>query len=124
MPHLRSDVAERKDFLVVRSSEWKGNISMRREHVLGAGRLGELPTAREMVGMNVGVDDEMDAHAGGFCGAHVGLDLAGRINDGAGRAPAAAEQIRDANGLLVQELPDDHGLRSRIRRCRNIQSFC
>ena len=88
---------------------------MLREHVLCAGRLGELPARREMVGVNVGVDDKMDAHARGLCGAHVRLDLADRIDDGPGRASTAAEQVRDANGLLVQELPNDHGLRSRIR---------
>ena len=68
--HLRRDVAERKH-LVVAYAPLKGNetSASRREHILGAGRLGELPACREMVGMNMGVDDEVDAHAGGFGGA-------------------------------------------------------
>jgi hypothetical protein len=115
MQHLRSDVAERKDLFIARSSEWKRNVRMHRKHVFCAGCLGEPPARREMVGMNVGVDNKMDAHAGGLGGMHVRLDLADWIDDRAGRASAAAEQVRDANGLLVQELPDDHGLRSRIR---------
>jgi hypothetical protein len=56
------------------------------------------------------VDDEMDAHAGAFCGAQIRLDLAGRIDDSSGRAPTAAEQVRDADGLLVPELTEDHDL--------------
>jgi hypothetical protein len=56
----------------------------------------------------------MDTHAGGFRRADVGLDLADRIDDGPGRTSAAAEQIRDTNGLLMQELTDYHGLPSRI----------
>ena len=43
--------------------------------------------------MNVGVDDKMDAHAGSLCGAQIRLDLADRIDDGAGRTSTAAEQI-------------------------------
>ena len=113
--HLRSDIAKRKDLFITRSSEGKGNVRMRREHILCTGRLGELATRREMVSMNVGVDDEMDAHARGLGRPQVGLDLADRIDHGTGRASTAAEQVGDANGLLVQELPNDHGLRSRIR---------
>ena len=63
-----------------------------------------------MVGVNMRVDDEVDAHAGSFCGAQIRLDLADRIGDGSGRAPTAAEQVRDADGLLVQELTKDHDL--------------
>lgn len=62
--------------------------------------------------MNVGVDDKMDAHASGLGGTQVGLDLADRIDHGAGCASTAAGQVGDANVLLVQELADDHGLRS------------
>src|ERR1700687_6080825 len=102
MQHLRSDVAKRQSLFVARSPEWKRNVRVRREHVFCAGRLGELPARREMVSMNVGVDDKMDAHAGGLCAAHVRLDLADRIDDGAGRTSTAAEQVRDANGILVQ----------------------
>src|SRR5437667_12182863 len=104
MQHLRSDVAERKDLFIARSSEWKRNIRVRREHVLGAGRLGELPARREMVGMNVGVDDKMAAYVDGVCGPHARLDLADPVDDGPGRAATAAEQVPAANGLLEQEL--------------------
>jgi hypothetical protein len=93
MQHLGSDVAERKDLFITRSSEWKRNIRMRRQHVLCAGCLGELPTRREMVSMNVGVDDKMDAHAGGLCCAQIRLDLTDGVDDGTGDASTAAEQV-------------------------------
>ena len=122
--HLRSDVAELEHLFIARCPERKRNFRLRSEHILGAGRLGELPPCREMVGMNVGVDDEMDAHASGLGGVHVGLDLADRIDDRTGRASTAAEQVGDADGLMVQELTDNHGLRSPILRGSNIQLFC
>jgi hypothetical protein len=46
-----------------------------------------------MVGMNVGVDDKMDAHAGSLCGAEIRLERADRIDDGTGRTSTAAEKI-------------------------------
>ena len=64
--HLRSDVAERKHLFVANSPERKRDFRVRGEHIFGAGCFGELPAGRQMVGMNMGVDDEMDAHAGGF----------------------------------------------------------
>jgi hypothetical protein len=100
------------------------NVRLRPEHILCAGGLGELSAGREMVGMNVGVDDKEDAHAGGLCGAQMKLDLADRIDDGAGRASTAAEQVGDTDWLTVQELTDDHGLHSRLSCGSNIQSFC
>jgi hypothetical protein len=93
MQHLRSDVAKRKYLFVARSSEWERHVRVRRKHVFCAGRPGELPAAREMVSMNVGVDDKMDAHAGSLCGAQIWLYLADRIDDGTGRASTAAEQV-------------------------------
>jgi hypothetical protein len=65
----------------------------RSEHILCAGRLGELPACREMVGMNMGVDDKKDAHAGSVCGAQIRLDLTDGIDDGAGRTSTTAEQV-------------------------------
>jgi hypothetical protein len=124
MQYLCGDVAKRKYLFVARSPEWKRNVGMRREHVFCASRLGELPACREMVGMNVGVDDKIDAHAGGLCRAQIGLNLTDRIDDGTSRTSTATEQVGDADRLLVQELPDDHGLRSRITRGKYIQSFC
>ena len=46
-----------------------------------------------MVGVQVGIDDEKDAHARIFRRAQVGLDVADRIDHGAGGPAAAAEQV-------------------------------
>src|SRR5712671_3674745 len=69
MQHLRSDVAKRKHLFVVRAPEWKRNVRVRREHIFCAGCLGETPARGDVVSMNVGVEDKMDAHAAGICGA-------------------------------------------------------
>jgi hypothetical protein len=38
----------------------------------------------------------------------VQLNLLDRIDDRTDRVPAAAEQIRGADGILMEELPEDH----------------
>jgi hypothetical protein len=89
--HPRSDIAERKHLFVARSPERKRDFRARPEHILCADCLGELPTCREMVGMNVRVDHEVDAHAGSLRGTQIRLDLADGIDDGTGGPSAAAE---------------------------------
>jgi hypothetical protein len=74
--------------------------------------------------MNVSVDDKMNAHTRSFRGTQIRFDLADGIDDGTGRATAAAEQVGDADGLTVQELTYDHGLHSPLRWDKYIQSFC
>src|SRR6185437_14379504 len=74
--HFGHDVAKRQHFLVACSSEGEGHLGVRCKHILGAGRFGELPPRREVVGMDVGIDDEVDAHAGVFGRAQIWCDLA------------------------------------------------
>ena len=57
------------------------------EHVFRAGSLGERAARREVVGMDMGVDDEEDPHAGRSRRLEVGLDVADRINDRADALP-------------------------------------
>jgi hypothetical protein len=58
--------------------------------------------------MHVRVDDKEDAHAGLVGRAQVWFYLTNRIDDGAARASAATEQVRDRNGVGVQKLTEDH----------------
>jgi hypothetical protein len=60
--------------------------------------------------MDVRVDDEVDAHAGVFGRTQIGLDLADRVDNGSRCLAAAAEEVGDADGILVKELAEDHGL--------------
>jgi hypothetical protein len=63
-----------------------------------------------MVGVNMRIDDEMDTHAGGFRRAQIRLDRANRVDYGASGAAAAAEEVGDADRVLMEELTKDHGL--------------
>ncbi|WP_454634715.1 hypothetical protein [Bradyrhizobium cenepequi] len=60
--------------------------------------------------MNVRIDHEVDAHAGIVGSLKVGLNIANWINHRACGLAAAAEEVRDANGIAMQELAEDHGL--------------
>jgi hypothetical protein len=54
--------------------------------------------------VNVGVDHEVDFHAGIFCGLKIGLDIANGINHGCRSLATAAEEVRDADRIMMQEL--------------------
>jgi hypothetical protein len=45
-----------------------------------------------------------------FCGLKVGLDIANRIDHGCRCLATAAEEVRDADRIMMQELTQDHGL--------------
>jgi hypothetical protein len=63
--------------------------------------------------MNVGVDNEQDAHSCFFGSAHVELNVADRVHDSSGRLASAAKQIGDTYRIIVEELSEDHDMRSR-----------
>lgn len=75
-----------------------------------------------MIGVNVRVDDEMDTHARRFGREQIRLDRADRIDHRASRASAAAEKVGDADRVPMEELKEDHGLRS-LPRFGNVQLF-
>jgi hypothetical protein len=57
-----------------------------------------------MVGMNMGVDDEPDAHPGLVRDAEVWFDVPQRVDDRASGVSAAAEQVGDCHGIGMEEL--------------------
>ena len=61
---VADDVAERQDIAVAHAFERERDIRLRREHVLGSRRFGERAAGGEVIGMDMRVDDEVDAHAG------------------------------------------------------------
>jgi hypothetical protein len=75
----------------------------------GAGARGQLAIARDVVGVDVGVDhvgDRQPARAGERdVVVHVGV---GRIDDRGHARPLAADQVADAAGRLVRERLEDH----------------
>jgi hypothetical protein len=54
-----------------------------------------------MVGVNVRIDNEVDAHCAFFRRAQVWLNLARRINHRRRGLSAASEKIGDANWILM-----------------------
>ncbi|WGR96277.1 hypothetical protein MTX20_20070 [Bradyrhizobium sp. ISRA435] len=60
--------------------------------------------------MNMRVDDEVNSHPGVVGSLQIGLDVTDRINHRTRGLAAAAEKVRNANGAIVQELTQDHGL--------------
>ncbi len=123
MQHGRRDVAERKHLSVAHAFERECHLRLGRQHVFGAGRVSEGTSRREVIGMQMRIDDEVDAHASRFGCAQIRLDGPGRIDDGTGRLAAAAEQIGDADRIGVQELTEDHALAFLSMNGYNIQSF-
>jgi hypothetical protein len=57
-----------------------------------------------VIGVNVGVDHEVDFHAGIFCGLKVGLDTANGIDHRRRGLATAAEEVGDADRIMMQEL--------------------
>ena len=73
-------------------------------------RLVELPKSREVIGVNMRVDDVVDFHACRLRGAQVGVRVGNGINNCRRTFAAAAEQVRDADRIIMQELAQDHRL--------------
>ena len=65
-----------------------------------------------MIGMEMRVDDVEDPQARRFRRRKIWSDITDGIDDGAGGLAAAAEEIRGRHGLGVQELAQDHAVRS------------
>lgn len=60
--------------------------------------------------MHMRIDHIVDLHPGTSGSVEVDSDIGDRIDHGACRLAAAAEQIRDADRISVKELPENHAL--------------
>ena len=119
MQDRRGDIPQRQHFAVMHRMEWEGDVGSRRENVSGAAGLCQPASRRRMIGVNVRVDDEPDAHAGFLRRAQIDLDVADGVDHCPGGLAAAAEQIGDADRSGVQELAQDHRLA--LQPCPNGQ---
>jgi len=77
-----------------------------------------------VIGMDMGVQDEPKPEPGALRGSKVELRIAHGIDDGARCLAAATEQVGDPDRIGVQELSEDHGLRSPPAGDTYIQSIC
>ena len=101
-------IAERQPVAVICGMEWKGHVRRSMQHIFRPCRTRESPAGRAVIGVHMGVDDEQEAHAGLVGRAQVWFYLPNRIDNGAARAPAAAEQVGNRNRVCVKELAEDH----------------
>ena len=84
----------------------KPDARLRPKHIRRAGGVREHSPAGDMIGVNVGIDHEVDFHAGILRDLKVGSDIANGVDDRRRCLAAAAEQVGDADRVIMQELTD------------------
>jgi hypothetical protein len=108
MQDIDHDVPERQLVTVLYGMERESNLGSRVQDVFGTRLAGESEASRTMIGVDMGVDDEADAHAGVVGHPQIWCDVSDRVHHGTGGVPAAAEQVGDRNGVGMEELTQDH----------------
>jgi hypothetical protein len=106
--HIDNDIAERESITVIRGMKRERHFGAGVQRILGPRRAGERSPRRAMIGMDMGIDDELDAHPGFVRDAEVWFNVAQRVYDGAGGVPAAAQQVGNCDRIAVEELAQDH----------------
>ncbi len=104
MEDLGRDVAESEHVAVVDASKRRSRFRTGEQHILGARGLGQTPSRRGMVGMNMRVDDVDNSHPRDLRRLEIGRDIADGVDDGGCSLSPAAKQVRDRDGIGVQEL--------------------
>jgi hypothetical protein len=121
--YLRGDISKRQHLAIVDRFVRECDIRVPRKNILSAGLLGQRSTRRKMVGMDVRIDHEVNAHPGRFRCTQIMLNVANRVDDGSSRPAPTSEEVGDADRALMQELTKDPALHSSSWHI-NIQSFC
>src|SRR5262249_26964869 len=103
------DMSELEGVAVSHTAEWKFHLRISEQHVLCAGGGCEDATRRNVISMNVSIDNIANAHPRGFSGSEIGRDLPHRIDHGCRGTPSAAEEVGCRDRLGVEELAKDHG---------------
>ena len=81
-----------------------------------SGRRGQPPVPGDVVGVVVGLEHVLDAHAEVAGQAQVLVDVQARIDDGGDRRVVVAHEIAGAAEVVVGDLAEDHGPSSLTRR--------
>lgn len=106
--HIDNDITKRQTVAVLDCTCRERHLGPGMQNIFSPGLAGERAPRGTMIGMDMGVDDEANAHPGVVGHPQIWCDVAHRIDHGAGGAPAAAEQIGNRNGVGMEELTQDH----------------
>jgi hypothetical protein len=106
--HVDDDIAERHPVAVLDRTRRKGHIRPSVQDIFGPDLAREGMSGGKMIGVDVSIGDEANAHARLIGHPQIRPDVADGIDDGAGGVAAAAEQIRDCHRICVQELAQHH----------------
>jgi hypothetical protein len=109
MEDVGGDVAQLEHVAVTNAAVRPSRFRFGEQYILGTGDFGQPPPCRDMVGVNMRVDDIENAHPGVSGRIKIWRDLAHRIDHGSRCLSATAEEIGDRDGIAVQELAQDHG---------------
>jgi hypothetical protein len=93
MQDIDHDVAEGTPVAVLYRVCRVGNVGSRVQDIFGTRLGGEGTTGGTMIGMDMGIDDELDAHPCLVGNPQIWSDVTHRIDDGACGMSPAAEQV-------------------------------
>jgi hypothetical protein len=88
--------------------EGERHTDTRVQHIIGSRCVGESAPSRAMIGVDVGIYDEPDAHPRLVRDPQIWFDVVKWIHHSAGGVPAAAEQVRNRHGIGMEELTQNH----------------
>jgi hypothetical protein len=106
--NLDDDVTERKYVPIANRTESWQCLGLVEKDILRPGRLCEVPPSRDVVCVDVSVNDVEDLHPGVPRRIDIDPDVAHRVDDRAGGLPTAAKQVGNANRVRMQELAQYH----------------
>ena len=79
--HLGGHVSERQHVAVAHAMKLGRGLGAGKEDIFRAGGVGQAPSRRDVVRVNMRVDDVEDAHPRVFGGLKIGRDIADRVDD-------------------------------------------
>src|SRR5688572_14884749 len=107
--HLDDGIAELEHVAVSELLKTENDLCRFMERVCGADAIGQKASARNVVGVNVGVDRVRDLQPLALGKGNVGLDVALLgVDNGALTDRSAAEEVGRAAGLVIVVWPEDH----------------
>ena len=112
------DVAERDALAVGQLARRELGLGDRREADLGAGGRGQFEVAGQEVGVEVGLEHQLDGETGGRGVAHVLVDVAARVDDDGSAGGLVADQVRGLREAVEVVLGELHHATFRLRSSR------